>query len=174
MNCTLMPPHRDGYCDWCSRPLSGRRRRWCSDGCREEFEVNHDWNKARHAALTRDAYTCQICGVKTATELMSDWLKHPYAPEKPRLDEYLNRLDEFRMAWKKFDSEFGMFRKRFIDPIRPEVNHIDPLVGAGYGWSCHHHLVNLQTVCHRDHVRITRQQRLDRRMREAQLMAESA
>lgn len=40
-----------------------------------------------------------------------------------------------------------------------EVNHIDPRNGAGYGPGCHHHLDNLETLCHAHHVVETNKQR---------------
>lgn len=42
---------------------------------------------------------------------------------------------------------------------RLEVNHIDPRRGQGYGKGCHHHLDNLETLCHDCHVLVTREQR---------------
>jgi len=43
-----------------------------------------------------------------------------------------------------------------------EVNHIVPRNGAGYGRGCHHHLSNLETLCHPCHVQVTNAQRRDR------------
>lgn len=44
-----------------------------------------------------------------------------------------------------------------------EVNHIVPRVGRGYGWGCHNHLSNLETLCHWCHLEVTAQQRAERR-----------
>jgi len=44
-----------------------------------------------------------------------------------------------------------------------EVNHRVPLVGSGYGPSHKHHLSNLQVVCHKEHVLITKSQRAIRK-----------
>ncbi len=46
---------------------------------------------------------------------------------------------------------------------RLEVNHRDPRVGKGYGYSCAHHGENLQVLCHAHHVEVTNTQRLARR-----------
>lgn len=46
---------------------------------------------------------------------------------------------------------------------RLEVNHIVPRNGAGYGWGCHHHQTNLQTLCHSCHVKVTNAQAAARR-----------
>lgn len=39
-----------------------------------------------------------------------------------------------------------------------EVNHIVPRDGGRYGPGCHHHLSNLETLCHACHVQVTKQQ----------------
>lgn len=44
-----------------------------------------------------------------------------------------------------------------------EVNHIEPRNGKGYRPGCHHHLDNLETLCHPCHVAITNEQRATRR-----------
>ena len=44
-----------------------------------------------------------------------------------------------------------------------EVNHIDPLVGAGYGPSCFHHASNLEVLCKAHHQIETNRQRAERK-----------
>jgi 5-methylcytosine-specific restriction endonuclease McrA len=39
-----------------------------------------------------------------------------------------------------------------------ECNHMIPREGRGYGWGCHNHLELLETLCHVDHVLVTREQ----------------
>lgn len=46
-----------------------------------------------------------------------------------------------------------------------EVNHINPRNGAGYGFSCGHHLDNLEVLCHTCHVKVTNEQRKARKGR---------
>lgn len=43
-----------------------------------------------------------------------------------------------------------------------EVNHIEPRVGRGYGWGCHNHQANLETLCRPHHVEVTKRQRQTR------------
>jgi hypothetical protein len=43
-----------------------------------------------------------------------------------------------------------------------EVNHIDPRVGQGYNSGCWNHQDNLETLCHKCHVKTTRRQLLQR------------
>ena len=45
---------------------------------------------------------------------------------------------------------------------RIEVNHIAPLVGAGYGPSCAHHQTNLELLCTTCHRVVTARQRSER------------
>jgi hypothetical protein len=45
-------------CRWCDAEIPPRRRRWCSDACHREYEVNHWWVATRWAALRRDGYAC--------------------------------------------------------------------------------------------------------------------
>jgi hypothetical protein len=42
---------------------------------------------------------------------------------------------------------------------RLEVNHIEPRAGRGYGWGCHNHASNLETLCKAHHQEVTNQQR---------------
>jgi len=44
-----------------------------------------------------------------------------------------------------------------------EVNHIEPRIGRGYGWGCHNHLANLETLCKPHHQDVTNEQRKGRR-----------
>lgn len=44
-----------------------------------------------------------------------------------------------------------------------EVNHINPLVGAGYGPSCFHHASNLEVLCKAHHQIETNRQRTERK-----------
>lgn len=44
-------------------------------------------------------------------------------------------------------------------PLGLEVHHVEPRLGAGYGAGCHHHLVNLETLCRRHHLEVTLAQR---------------
>lgn len=46
---------------------------------------------------------------------------------------------------------------------RLEVNHIEPRNGGGYGTGCWNHLENLETLCHKDHLIVTAQQRKSRK-----------
>lgn len=46
---------------------------------------------------------------------------------------------------------------------RIEVNHIAPLVGAGYGPSCSHHQANLELLCATCHREVTALQRAQRK-----------
>lgn len=49
------------HCRWCDAELTGRRSRWCSDECANNFGRNHWWGFARNAALRRDNRKCVRC-----------------------------------------------------------------------------------------------------------------
>ena len=43
--------------------------------------------------------------------------------------------------------------------LRLEVNHIQPLIGTYRGVTCFNHQDNLEVLCHRCHVAVTKEQR---------------
>ena len=55
-----------GYCPWCGKEVTNKRRTYCSDECRQEFQNATVWQRGRDAYSTqilyRDNFTCQECG----------------------------------------------------------------------------------------------------------------
>ena len=49
-----------GNCNWCNTaiPAGGRRKVWCRDQCRRQWERNHIWRRARIFARRRAKYRC--------------------------------------------------------------------------------------------------------------------
>lgn len=141
--CTLFPYRGEpGVCDHCGNTLTGRQTRWCSPDCAKVFQVNHYWQLARKAALDRDGHRCVKCS---------------WAPG----DLHATALRNGQLCiWSWYDLDRGRTVDNWL-----EVNHIRPLVGAGYQSSCAHHQANLETLCHRCHVRVTRRQRISRARR---------
>lgn len=138
--CTLFQ-YRDepGVCDHCGRKLTGRQSRWCSPECAKVFQVNHYWQMARPAAITRDGNRCVKCG---------------WAPG----DIHAIVLPSGQLClWSYAALSRGRPEENWL-----EVNHIVPLVGRGYTSGCVHHLDNLETLCHRCHVAVTKRQRVCR------------
>jgi hypothetical protein len=136
MNCSLLPyADTRGVCAACGTRIE-RLQRWCSDDCARFYERNHYWPNARVAALQRDGHRCIKC----------DWHK-----------ELFDQLA---------DGQYFMWSRTALtqnsDDNWLEVNHITPRLGQGYGMGCHNHLSNLETLCHRCHVKVTRRQRIDR------------
>lgn len=136
--CILLPyDTAAGFCAACGDTLTGRKKRWCGNGCEEMFWRNHYWNTARAAALTRDGFRCTKC----------NW-------ESLRCTSLANGQKFF---WAK--------GRLLVVPDADnwlEVNHITPRLGQGYGTGCWHHQANLETLCHLCHVKVTRQQRIAR------------
>ncbi len=148
--CPLLPFDTvAGRCAACGESLIGRQTRWCSKDCRLIYERNHYWGAARQAAIVRDGRRCVRCG----------W-------GSEELYAYLTRGGQF-VLW----SRAHLLRYRPDNWL--EVNHIIPRLGAGYGTGCWHHLENLQTLCHQDHVRVTNRQRINREAVAAIVLAMS-
>lgn len=57
----------------CNAVLPPRRRRWCSDGCRNKWEKslleNHYWGYARKKCRRAYKYKCRDCGVGNPAKL---------------------------------------------------------------------------------------------------------
>lgn len=51
------------HCRACNRILTGKQKRWCSKACYAVPGENHSWGDARRAALRRDLFMCQNCGI---------------------------------------------------------------------------------------------------------------
>lgn len=153
-DCTLVP-HLDtpGVCNTCGTRLTGRKTQWCSDECQNVLRRNHDWGTARHAAVLRDGHKCVQCG---GTGERRQWI--PLNLWDPR-----HRAQIIAIGLNP-DSIPGAHRLQIVR-VLPwlEVNHIDPRVGRGYGWGCHNHLSNLETLCHVHHVEETKRQAAERR-----------
>lgn len=57
---------KENQCPWCGKAVNNKRRRFCSNTCREEYNNATVWNRGRDAyslrILYRDNFTCQDCG----------------------------------------------------------------------------------------------------------------
>lgn len=49
-------------CRWCDAALTGRKLRWCSNECANQYGNNHWWSAASEEAKKRDGYVCVECG----------------------------------------------------------------------------------------------------------------
>lgn len=67
-NVSFFPPNyeKKGQCPWCGGEVKNKRRRYCSDKCRSEFQNMTVWHRGRGAysykMIVRDGFTCQDCG----------------------------------------------------------------------------------------------------------------
>jgi 5-methylcytosine-specific restriction endonuclease McrA len=59
----------DKCCYNCTKPLTGRRTRWCSPECCKQFYLEHHWSAARKAAKRRAKYMCETCGSNEKLEV---------------------------------------------------------------------------------------------------------
>lgn len=57
---------KQGQCPWCGQDVQSKRRRYCSDDCRQAFANMTVWQRGRDPyslrILYRDGFTCQDCG----------------------------------------------------------------------------------------------------------------
>lgn len=148
--CVLLPFDTvAGMCAACGTELAGRQRRWCSKDCERGYQQSHYWNFARAAALQRDQRRCVKCGWSTDFYLPGD---NPY---------------QLTSGQFVFWTRANLFKGADPDTNWLEVNHIDPRNGRGYGTGCWNHLTNLETLCHKCHVAVTRRQRIARARKKA-------
>lgn len=160
-SCTALPyVDAPGVCNRCGKALVGRQTQWCSTECNNSLARDHNWNVARRAARQRDGQRCVRCGE---------------SPKVRRRAEYLDPTQHYGAR------RLEMIGIEIVEPVRDrhgfaelvsvyeyrehlEVNHIVPRVGQGYGFGCHNHLDNLETLCHPCHVAETTRQGAERRL----------
>ena len=133
-------------CRWCDA-TARRASPWCGTGCEDEYRANHWWDLARSHALGRDQHRCVRCGVGPEEVTLAKLLLRALIPMGP--------VDAARL-WRS--EGWSALRLR----CSVEVNHRWPRLGRGYGSGCHHHLADLETLCHPCHVRVTNGQAVER------------
>lgn len=167
-------------------PLPPRRQHWCSDECVERWMTNHEWSSASAEVLRRDDMTCQRCGYRSTYECQGTHLDakgrilrderpwpcpdHPHSGYRRAVASaaepgVCGRDGE---AWPcgaivraSTDSLTGHWR--VARPRGMEVNHKVPRAGRGYQQGCHHHLADLELLCHPCHVIVTTEQIRERK-----------
>lgn len=143
-------PPEGKFCHWCGGPLSGRRLCWCSDECQTVCFQNHSWSYARPAALERDQYACQECGlrqvdVEPVAKLVKVGLWETLLFDEEKLLRAAAGLPRFSYPRETFGiQEFDVL---WTQPIRFEVDHIVEIRGKHGQAGCHHHLDGLRTLC---------------------------
>lgn len=164
----------EGLCGWCGKPRPKGRRRWCGEPCSLAWGEQHYWTQARPAAIKRDGHRCVACGRSPddpayQLRLVYLWCPAPStwwwdaAVEEARADcarwTRPDRVEACAWArtWDRLANlpEWRAWRREHV----LEVNHIEPRRGGGYQAGCHNHQANLETLCHRCHVAVTRMQR---------------
>lgn len=177
----------DDRCRWCDGILEGRRTRWCSDDCANEWGRNHAWSQASSYARAR-ATACAKCGItveeislelaiaerwKLVLRVICGYEPAPrWDPEAPREERgRLNRAWSIRRdqaGWGKVEE----LLKRLRLERSFETNHVDPVLGRHGEIGCHHHQDGLEVLCHRCHVEVTAEQFGYRRPNRDQLALE--
>ncbi|MDD5288426.1 MAG: HNH endonuclease signature motif containing protein [Dehalococcoidales bacterium] len=89
-----------GRCWWCGADFPDTHaRRYCSRKCRGNYQNNFYWTWASNAALRRDGYRCQECGVRGKRRLQV----HHLVPLKGsnRIISVLNKPENLIVLCKK-------------------------------------------------------------------------
>ena len=134
-------------CTWCGCVCRKPRRRWCSDNCVRAFEERCSRRGVR-AALRRDKYCCQLCGLD--------------APRISRLDKHLREDPAARAAYHVHLRTCGLVVRAGIHLGLLEVDHIVPVCeGGGLAG-----LANYRTLCQACHTRVSRELQLRRRAQD--------
>ena len=170
-DCTAVPfVDTPGVCNRCGKTLTGRQTQWCSDECSRSLSAEHDWTVARRAAKQRDRHRCVRCGQSPKVRRRVDRIDLSWRSSQFRLKNLGIEIVGIEIPIAIGDTREAA---RYVDVYewteRLEVNHIEPRVGRGYGFGCHNHLSNLETLCHPCHVIETRRQAAERRGDTAQL-----
>lgn len=149
-------------CYLCGKVLPKGARRWCSNACSTTWWRNHLWREANAAAQKRDDYTCRHCGATKYVTLAGTKTLNVLATTcRCGADWVGDKLSGTCTATADIGRRVGGHYV-LITYVDLEVNHRDPLVGAGYANSCRHHLDGLETLCHPCHVKVTNRQRSER------------
>jgi 5-methylcytosine-specific restriction endonuclease McrA len=135
-----IPANEKGFCRWCGGKLKGRRRRWCSDDCINEFMIRNNGSVIRHLVWLRDNGVCAKCGIDIGSA-------YRYLVKLHILNCH-NRAWENKGIYKK--SDWGPW----WDHNRNwwEADHIIPVIEGG--GCCG--LDNYQTLCIRCHKEETK------------------
>ena len=151
-----LPATPDRVCVWCGSPCTGRRTRWCSQACSDEYAIRASGSAARWRVERRDRGVCALCGLDTERlrraidRILRVWhldhgLYYPWSPRavavRHRLAGALARLGYPPLHWTA----------RHYTGHLWEADHVVPVVEGG--GCCG--LEGLRTVCLPCHRRET-------------------
>jgi 5-methylcytosine-specific restriction endonuclease McrA len=145
-----LPPFQNkGYCGWCNAVLTGRRTRWCSDECVDEWMIRRDPSWAARKVWRRDRGVCALCGTDTerqrqAFQRLAHWGSARYHERRgyipgSRTTHRANLYGARCLAARKY----GVPISRVPGPNWWDCDHIVPVVEGGGGCG----LDNLRTLC---------------------------
>lgn len=146
-----------GKCRQCEKPLSGRRRAYCSEECRVAYLVPRVWSVAVNAVNARDQGVCAKCG-RDAKEIVKQFLsfRARMASREREIAEAANA--ERRALIDTLNAEgfhLGLWTKMPHQGDLYQIDHIKPVAHGGGGCG----LDNLQTLCTACHKAKTAAQR---------------
>lgn len=123
MSATKRPPHvsesclpgagAPGVCDRCCKPLEGRRRRWCSDGCGRAYFDDHVFAWSRHRARERDNNRCTVPGCTLQGQWEGVEVDHIEAAEgRHGVHACVHHLDNLRSLCHEHHKERTRLQRR--------------------------------------------------------------
>lgn len=142
----------DGHCLGCGEPIEYElkrpgqlpqvRRMCCSDRCKADFikRTVLSWPEVRQAIISRDGYTCQVCGYVAPWGFEWDWTANKW----PKLSEI-----ERGEAPTPFENLRKEIKRHWETSEGLEVHHIIPISKGGAMWD-EENLETLCTECHKD------------------------
>jgi hypothetical protein len=148
--CPLLAGAEPGHCMACGQKLTGRQKRWCGrEECRGFYGRNHWWTMARNTAIRR------VTVYEPRRDVHPDAVWDLGNPLWTMCDQCGREIRSY--TERDADGKYV----RFVSDV-PEVNHVEPRWGAGYGTGCWNHQTNLQVLCHECHVAETARQKRER------------
>jgi len=158
----------DGICRWCGKKTKGRRSRWCSEECNDEYYIRSSSSSVRYHVKHRDKGICSLCGLDTS---FLWWLHNGLNPYRC---SYRYRNLDLMPAYELFKGALIALGYNFAHVHGNQefwdADHIKP-VSEGGGWAG---LDNYRTLCVPCHKAETarmhwRQARRRQLMREPEL-----
>lgn len=137
--------NRDRTCRQCAKPLSGRRRAYCSEECKTEWLTPRVWSVAVHAVEKRDKGVCAACG-RDAVEIVKQFTALKARAWSSDPDTKRQAEAERRALVAQLNAAGFHLPDYCCVPLWGDlyqIDHIVPVAEGGGGCG----LENLQTLC---------------------------
>lgn len=126
--CPEMAGEKPGHCAKCGKPVTGRRRNWCSDECVNFWFQNHWMNSARRAMISRQTV-------------------YALEPGRERYHWVTSGVAVQTVGVPVGIACEGCGAVVPVGGTPVEVDHIERAMGRHGEASCVHHMRNLRVLC---------------------------